>query len=294
MGAKLRMTAAMLVFGTIGPFVRQIPLGSGTLAMVRGVLGAGFLLAVAALGRQRLDWAAIRRNLPLLVLAGAANGVNWILRFESYRYVSVATATLCYYLAPVFVVFLSPLVLKERLSRRQVLCAGAALLGMWLLTGTAGGGARAALGVLLAVGAAALYACVVLLNKSLREMPARDCTVVQLCAAAAALVPYVLLTERDAAALTAAQMILVLTVGIVHTGVSYWLYFGAVPRLEGQTIAVLSYLDPVVAVLLSVFLLGEPMTAWGAAGAVLLLGATLWGELGASAPTEKRSASRKN
>ena len=282
MSAKLRMTSAMLLFGTIGLFVRGIPLASSTLAMVRGVLGAAFLLLVMGLQRRRLDLKAIRRNLPLLLLAGTANGINWILLFESYRYTSVAVATLCYYLAPVFVVFLSPLLLKERLTPLRALCALAALAGMGLLSGTPESlGEQGGLGILLALGAAALYASVVLMNKFLREISAYDITVVQLATAAVVLLPYVLLIGESAAGLTAGEILLVLTVGIVHTGVSYWLYFGAVGRLEGQTIALLSYLDPVVAVLLSVFLLREPMGPWGALGAALILGSTLLGELSA-------------
>ena len=272
----------MVIFGTIGLFVRNIPLSSAAVALTRGAVGTIFLLVMSAASGRPVSRTAVRKNLALLVLSGAAIGINWILLFESYRYTTVATATLCYYLAPVFVVLLSPAVLKERLTARKIFCVIAALLGMVMISGIFQGGEKGVrdfTGILFGVGAAVFYAGVILMNKFMKDISSNDCTVMQLGAAALVLLPYVLFNgggpER---AVSITSVFLLLAVGILHTGIAYRLYFAAVAKLDGQTIAVFSYIDPVVAILLSALVLGETMDGWGIAGAVLILGSTLYSE----------------
>ena len=281
MNATGKLTLSMIIFGTIGIFRRLIPLSSGLVAMSRGLIGVLFLLLVMRLRGDGMDRAAVRRKLPLLCLSGAAIGVNWILLFEAYNYTSVATATLCYYLAPMFVILASPLVLREKLTLRKLACVSAALLGMVFVSGVleASGGAGLK-GVLLGLGAAVLYASVVLMNKQLGDVPAYDRTIVQLGSSAAVLLPYVLLVEEvSIEAFTPGVIALLLVVGIVHTGIAYALYFGSLMQLKAQTAAILSYIDPVVAVLLSALVLREHMSLLSGLGAVLVLGAAVVSEL---------------
>lgn len=281
MNATGKLTLSMIIFGTIGIFRRLIPLSSGLVAMSRGLIGVLFLLLVMRLRGDGMDRAAVRRKLPLLCLSGAAIGVNWILLFEAYNYTSVATATLCYYLAPMFVILASPLVLREKLTLRKLACVSAALLGMVFVSGVleASGGAGLK-GVLLGLGAAVLYASVVLMNKQLGDVPAYDRTIVQLGSSAAVLLPYVLLVEEvSIEAFTPGVIALLLVVGIVHTGIAYALYFGSLMQLKAQTAVILSYIDPVVAVLLSALVLREHMSLLSGLGAVLVLGAAVISEL---------------
>jgi RarD protein len=285
MKSRLSVIAAMVIFGTIGIFRKYIDLPSSGLAVARGLIGAAFLLLVVLITGKKLDKSAIKSNLWLLLVSGAFIGINWMLLFESYRYTTVATATLCYYLAPVFVVLLSPLVLKERLSLIKGICAAVAVLGMVFVSGVFEGGLDLSRlpGILFGVGAAAFYAAVILLNKKMKPIPAMDCTVIQLAAAALVLVPYTLLVEDYAAvALSPLGIGLLVAVGVVHTGIAYALYFGSVHKLPAQTVAIFSYIDPVVAILLSALFLQEPMTVWGWVGAVLILGSTLVSELSAT------------
>lgn len=282
--ARLKIIGAMIIFGTIGIFRKYIPMSSGLIAMVRGFVGVLFLLLVLAVRRERLSFVAIRKNLRLLLLSGGLIGFNWILLFEAYNHTSVATATLCYYMAPIFVTLAAPIVLRERLTGRKLILSFVALVGMVLVSDILNVGVSdlgELRGIVLGLGAAALYAAVILLNKKLRDISAYDRTVVQLTAAFVVLIPYVLLTE-DVGALTLEPLpvILLLVVGILHTGVAYTLYFGAMRDLPAQTVAIFSYIDPVLAVLLSALVLGEPMGAGVAVGGVLILGAALAGELG--------------
>lgn len=275
--ARLGLIAAMVIFGSIGIFRRYIPLPSGMIGACRGVMGAAFLLAVSLARGQKPRWSAIRPNLWKLLFSGVAMGFNWILLFEAYRYTSVATATLCYYMAPVFVLLASPFLLGEKFTLRKLLCALAAVLGVVLVSGV--GEAGSLRGILLGLGAAVLYATVVLMNKTFSGVSTEDRTMLQLFSAGAVLVPYTLLAENPTGvALGGTSIIMLLVVGAVHTGLAYWLYFGALKALPAQTAALYSYIDPIVAILLSALLLGEALTPLGILGAVLVLGATLISE----------------
>ena len=274
---RCKLIISMCIFGTIGILRRYIPLSSSLVALVRGIIGSVFLIAVLAIRRQSPDKSALRKYLPLLTLSGAAIGFNWILLFEAYNHTSVAVATLCYYFAPILVILASPIVLKEKLTPKQILCTTVALVGMVLISGVTDsgfGGLSELKGVLLGLGAALLYACVILMNKKMPDVPAYDKTILQLSTAAIALVPYVLLTEDfSAIRLTPLALGLLLVAGIVHTGIAYWMYFGSIGSLNAQSVALLSYIDPILAIILSMVVLHEPMGIPAAIGAVLVLGA---------------------
>lgn len=273
---------AMVIFGTIGIFRRYIPLPSGMIALCRGIIGMLFLLLVIALRHSRISWQAIRRNLLILCVSGAVMGLNWILLFEAYRYTSVAIATLCYYMAPVFVILASAVLFKERLTRRKVICSFGSLVGMVLVSGVFQAGITGISelkGIVMGLGAAVLYACVILLNKMLRDINAYDRTLVQLAASAVVILPYTLLNEDPGGiSFTPVVIIMMLAVGVVHTGIAYALYFGSMAALKAQTIALFSYIDPIVAVILSAVVLHEEIGVTGVIGAVLILGATMVSE----------------
>ena len=289
MNAKIKLFLSMFIFGTIGLFVRNIPLPSSVIALVRAFVGTLFLVVLLLAKRERPDFASIRRNLRILALSGTAMGFNWILLFEAYRYTTVAVATLCYYFSAIFVIIASPFVLRERITPVKAVCSAIALIGMVLVSGvTEGGtGAFSPLGVAMGLGAAVLYATVVLLNKKLRDISSFDTTIAQLGVAAIVLLPYVLLTENlTSIALPPMGLMMLLMVAIVHTGMAYAMYFSSLKELKAQTVALVSYLDPVVALLLSVFVLSEPMTPAGVIGAVLVLGAMLASEMIPNGKTE--------
>ena len=281
--SKAKLAFSMAVFGTIGIFVRSIPFPSGFIAMARGFLGVAFLLLLNLFRRRHIDFAAVRKNLVFLLASGAAIGVNWIFLFEAYNYTSVATATLCYYLAPVFVLLASPFVLKEKLTAKKIVCVLCALVGMVFVSGIAQSGVagkNGLKGVFLGIGAAVFYSSVMLLNKKLRDINDTDRTIFQLFFAAVAVTPYVLLKENVAALdYSVKAVFLLILLGVVHTGFSYTLYFGSVGRLPAQTTALFSYIDPALAILLSALVLREKLTLFGVIGAVLILGSTLFGEI---------------
>ena len=282
--AKLSLILSMFIFGTIGIFRKYVPLSSGLLAISRGYIGALFLIfLIVVIKKNKISFKAIKNNLFLLCLSGVFIGINWILLFESYQYTSVATATLCYYMAPVFVIVASPFLFKEKITLKKVICVIVALVGMVLVSGiieTGFTGIGELKGILLGLGAAAFYASVIVLNKKIENVPIYDKTTVQLASAATVLVPYSIFVEDNSSVeITPIVIIMLLVVGVVHTGFTYALYFGTIEKLNTQTVALFSYIDPIVAIILSAVILSEKMSIFGAIGAVLILGSTMISEL---------------
>ena len=280
--AKLALISSMAIFATIGIFRKFIPLPSSTVAMARAVIGTIFLVALILVRGSKISIESIKKNLLPLCFSGTFLGFNWILLFEAYNYTSVATATLCYYMAPVILILISPIAFKEKLTLPKLLCVIAAVGGMTLVSGIFSGGeggTNTAKGVALGLCAAVFYAAIVTCNKKLKGISAFDRTTVQLGLSAIILVPYTFLVEDfSAVEITPTTIILLVVVGVVHTGIAYALYFGCMDKLKTQTVALYSYIDPVGAVLLSAFLLKEPMGLLEVLGAVLILGATLISE----------------
>lgn len=275
---KCMNLSAMVIFGTIGIFVRHIGLPSSLIALTRAAVGLVFLLAVLAVRRQKPDFSAIRKKLPLLILSGIFLGANWIALFEAYRHTSIAIATVCYYFAPLIVLILSPYLLKERYTTRHSFSWYCAMLGILLVIGPWGSGGSP-MGPAFGFLAAALYAGVILTNRKLTGLTPFDTTLVQLAVAALVLAPYVLLTvDLAALAPTPTELGLLAVVGVVHTGLAYTLYFGSIAHLPARTVAMFGYLDPIVAVFLSAALLGEPLSAMNIAGTILVLAATALSE----------------
>ena len=279
--ARLMLITSMTIFGTLGLFVRNIPVSSGELALYRAILAAVLIGVFLLLTQQRIPFANIKKQVPLLLASGAAMGFNWILLFEAYKYTTVSTATLSYYFAPVIVTAVCPILFRERLTGKQILCFIMSTLGLVMITGigdTAGG--QELIGILFGLGAAVFYATVILLNKFIKNVEGIHRTLLQFLAAIIVLLPYVLLTDGvTVGSLDGIGWINLVIVGLVHTGVTYCMYFSSLKELPGQKAAILSYIDPLVAVLISVTVLGETMTVWQAVGGVLILGFTLYNEI---------------
>jgi RarD protein len=281
-GARWMLIASMAIFGTIGVMVRNISVSSGELALYRAVMAAVLLGLFLIVTRQKIPFAKIKKALPLLLLSGCAMGFNWILLFQAYQYTTVSVATLSYYFAPVIVTLACPILFKEKLGIKQWICFGMSTLGIVLITGIGdlSAGSNHFLGIAFGLGAACLYATVILLNKFIKDVEGIHRTFLQFIAAVIVLVPYVAFTGgMHLAGLNTTGWVCLLLVGVVHSCIAYCLYFSSLKEIPGQKAAILSYIDPLVAVLISVTVLGETMTPVQVLGGGLILGFTLWNEL---------------
>jgi len=279
---RAKIVISMAVFGTIGVFTRNIQVTSGELALYRAVLAAALISSYLAITKQNIDLKAIKKELPLLLVSGVAMGINWILLFQAYRYTTISAATLSYYFAPVIVTAVCPFLFKEKLTTKQIICFVMSTIGIIMITGISdlGQGSRDLIGIMFGLGAAVFYATVILLNKFIKGVSGIHRTLLQFVAAIITLTPYVAVTSGvTLEKMTLTGWICLLVVGLIHTGITYCLYFSSIEELPGQKAAILSYIDPLVAVAISVFILGEDMTVMQAAGGILVLGFTLWNEI---------------
>lgn len=279
---KAKYISAVCIYGTIGMLLHYIALPSEVVVLCRGVIGTVTILFVLMAQKKKLHFGEIKRELAILLLSGALLGLNWVFLFAAYRVTTVAVASLCNYMAPMIVMALSPFVFRERLSTRKILCILAAFAGIILVSGILGS-AKSAInlrGVALGLTAALCFVGIVLCNKKSTSIDPLEKTVVQLATSAIVVLPYMLYHQRGAV-LTAdtRSIVLVLVLGLVHTGFAYILYFGSMEKIPVHSVAILGYLEPVVSVITSTLILREPITAAGIVGAVLIIGAAVFGEM---------------
>ena len=284
--ANLKIITAMLIFGTIGLIRRNIPYSSAMIAFFRGAIAAIILLVLRFIRHRSLDEsekAAIKRNFLPLAISGAMIGINWILLFEAYRFTTIAVATISYYMAPVFTIIASIFILKEKLTARKAICVATALIGMVFVSGVIETGISGIKGVLLSLGAAMLYSGDVIINKKIKGVDGIDRTIIQMGAAAIAVLPYWLINEDFSSIVISTEpVLLLLTAAVVCTALLYSLYFSAIQKVPAQTAAILSYIDPIVAVLISALLLKEGLSVFTLIGVILVIGAAMVSETGKS------------
>ncbi|MGG1400359.1 DMT family transporter [Bacillus salipaludis] len=289
MKSKIQFIVSMIIFGSIGLVVRNIGLSSSERALLSSFIGCLFLLLIFFMIKKKISWKVVKSNALFLILSGIALGGNWIFLYQSYDHTTIANATLGYYFAPVFVMILSPLVLGEQLSIKKIVCIGVAIIGMLMIVGE---GLRASssedlLGLSFGLIAAAFYAALLLLNKFIMDMGKLELTIIQLGTTTLLLMPYVFLTSGFGIfEVSSSSIPFILILGIINTGIGFWLFFSGMEGLKGQSIAMLSYVDPFVAILISANVLQEQMTIVQMLGGVLLLSSTFVSEI--------RSVNRSN
>lgn len=273
---------SMVVFGTLGPFVRNISVTSGELALYRAVMALCLIGLFLFVSRQKINFSAIKNDLFLLLFSGAAMGINWILLFEAYKYTTVSVATLSYYFAPVIVMIVCPILFKEKIGLKQIVCFIMTSIGIVMITGVGNmsSGSSHIKGIAFGLGAAVFYATVILINKFIKNVSGIHRTFLQFVSAIIVLLPYVMFTSGiTLSGMNKTGWVCLAFVGLIHTGIAYCFYFSALKGIPGQEAAILSYVDPLVAVIISVAVLGENMTHWQVLGGILILGFTLWNEV---------------
>ncbi|MCC2931587.1 DMT family transporter [Bacillus sp. LBG-1-113] len=281
MKSKIQFILSMIIFGTMGLVVRYIDLSSSETALLSSSIGCLFLIVVFMMMKKTIPWKLVKANAYTLFLSGIALGGNWIFLYQSYNHTTLTNATLGYYFAPVFVMILSPFVLKEELSIKKMVCIGVAIIGMVLIVGNgiSASGTDDLLGIFFGLVAAACYAALMLLNKFIHRVGRLEITIIQLGLTAFLLLPYVFFTEGFGIfGVSGSSVPFIIILGIVNTGIGFWLFFSGMQKLKGQSIAMLSYVDPFVAILISAIILQEQMTIVQMLGGALLLGSTFVSE----------------
>ena len=286
--SRLQLMFTMLLFGTIGTLTRYINMPSSIICLGRAFFGVITILILLTARREKPDSEAIKRNIWWLLLSSTLMCCNWICQFEAFKYTTIATSTLCYYMQPVFYILAGALVLKEKLTARKLVCVAVAFCGMILVSGVLQTGLHISelKGVIFGISGGFFYAMVVLINKYMKDISPVNTTIVQMALVSLIMLPYSAATGAFSEAdITATGIVCLIVLGVLHTGIGYIIYFDAVNKLPTQTVGILSYIDPVEAVLLSAFFLREPISVYTVIGAVLILGAAAVSELTGSSET---------
>lgn len=273
---------SMTIFGTLGWFVKNVPLASGELALYRAIMAIILVGCYLPITKQKINFKKIKKEIPLLIFSGIAMGINWILLFEAYNYTTVTIATLSYYFAPIIVMILCPILFKEKMTLKQIICFIGSTLGLFLIIGITNISKEALnfKGIGLGLGAACFYAIVILINKFIKNIDGIQRTFIQFISSLIVLIPYVLLTSGiNISSLSNREIIYLLIIGLIHTGISYCLYFSSLKELSGQKVSILSYIDPLVAVLISYFLLNEAISIPQIIGGILFIVFSLLNEI---------------
>ena len=268
---------SMLIFGTNGFLAAHIQLTGSQVVLLRTLLG-GTMLTLLVLAQGGFDREAVRSERKWLLLGGAALGANWVALFEAYRMLNVSLATLIYYVGPMLVLLLSPVLFGEKLTGRKIAAVCIVAVGLICISGSIAFGGLSAAGLATAIVSALFYSSLIIFNKRIVRTSGMQTAAIELAVAFAVVLVYVLLTaglpHPEKAALP-----YILVIGLVNTGLAYLLYFSGLQKLPGQSVALISYVDPVSALLFSAVLLGETMTAVQVLGAVLIIGGAMFGEL---------------
>lgn len=276
----LMIILAMFIWGSLALFVKNVGYSSAEIVLGRIVFGLAFLLVIYAVTKKKSDRTTVRKYLPRLLITGAAMGMNWMALFEAYNWVDVSIATLCYYVSPIVVMLGSLAFYKERISAARIVGTVAAVVGMVIVTGAVMGGADPVKGVLLGLVSACFYASVTLSNKAVRGLTGLEITLGQLLGALIVFLPYVLIShEGPWRAPQMTELVSLMMLGFVHTGVALYLYFSSIQRLPVQSVALLSYIDPLSALCFAAVFLGDRLSGMQWIGAALILGGAIVGEV---------------
>ncbi len=276
----------MAVFGTLALFVKNISLPPEEIALFRALIASAAIILYKALTAEKLLFSQIKKELPILFLSGVAMAFNWIFLFKAYHHTSVSIATLSYYFAPVIVMIASPILFKEKLTHKQIICFIMATIGLVMIIGVSGANQSHGnfTGIFFGLVAASFYATVILLNKHIKSVTGIDRTLIQFFAAIIILLPYIYMTAGiHITSLDRWGLFNLLFLGLIHTGITYCLYFSSLKDLKGQEVALFSYIDPLVAIIISVMILNESMSLVQILGGLMILGFTLFNELNVGA-----------
>ena len=268
---------SMLIFGTNGLLVARISVQSSQIVLLRTLIG-GALLTMIVLLHGGFDRNAIRADLPMLLLGGIALGLNWVTLFGAYRQLNVSLATLIYYIGPILVLLFSPLLCREKLTAVKVAAVIIVAVGLVCISGSILVTGMNPAGLATAVASALFYAALIVFNKRITHTEGLQTAAIELDIAFVVVFIYCLATVGLPHPVRA-DLPYIVIIGIVNTGLAYLLYFSGLQKLSGQSVALISYVDPVSALLFSALFLHESMTPVQIIGAILIIGGAMLGEL---------------
>ncbi len=267
---------SMLLFGTNGVIVSHISIQSSQIVLFRTLIG-GFLLTAFVFLRGGFDRVSIRAELPFLLGGGVALGLNWVALFAAFRMLNVSLATLIYYAGPMLVLVFSPVLFHEKLNGIKIIAVIVVAAGLVLISGSIAATGLSLVGLLVAAASALFYGSLIVFNKKIIKTGGLQTAAVELDIAFVVVLIYTLFTAGIPHP-QAGDIPYLLLIGLVNTGLAYFLYFTGMQKLPAQSVALISYVDPVSTLAFSAALLHEKLSVFQLIGAVMILGGAIMGE----------------
>lgn len=278
---KIKYLFSVIIYGTIGFVLHFVNLPSEIVVLARGAIGSLIIYIYLKVNGHSLNTFAIKKNDKYLILSGIALGLNWVFLFASYRVSTVAIGSLCNYMAPIILIVLSPFLYKEKLNVKKILCVIGAIIGIVLVSGIIEVNNNVNIeGIVLGLLAAACFVLIIVFNRKIHDLSVYDKVVVQLLVSALTTLPYAIFNNINTVfVLDTKTLLLVLLLGVFHTGFAYCLYFGSINEIPVQSVAILGYIEPVLSVIISATLLSEPISIYGIIGACLIIVSACFSEI---------------
>ncbi|MBQ3374409.1 MAG: EamA family transporter [Oscillospiraceae bacterium] len=272
--------ASLLIFGTNGIIVSHISIQASQIVLCRTLIG-GLMLTILVFLRGGFDAGNIKSEFLFLLFGGVALGLNWVALFSAYRLLNVSLATLIYYAGPMIVLLFSPLLFREKLSGIKIIAVFVVAVGLLCISGSIVATELNTTGLLVAIASALFYAALLVFNKRITKTSGLQTAAIELDIAFIVVLIYTFATTGLPHP-QQSDLPYLLIIGLINTGLSYLLYFSGLQKLPAQSVAMISYIDPVSALVFSALLLHESLTVTQLIGAVLIIGGAILGELKAA------------
>ena len=277
--AYLKYIISALLFGSNGIAASMMDLSSVEVVFFRSTTGAALLTAIFLLTGNRFELGEHKRDAAFIIASGVSMAGGWMFLFEAYDHIGVSLSVLINYTGPAIVIALAPILFKEKLTKVKILSFLCAAAGVFLITGEVLGSGLTIWGVTCAALSALCYSATVTLNKLSVNITGLKNATLQLLSCAACVAAFLLVTQGPHIPLTSSDILPIMWLGLLNTGIGCYFYFSTLSKLKAQTIAIWGYLEPLSAVVLSALILHETMTGLQWAGAVLIIGGAVAGEL---------------
>lgn len=274
----LKYIFALLLFGSNGIVASLIHLSSYEIVLLRTLIGSLLLIAIFFIAREKLTFYKYKTQSIFLAVSGIAMGTSWIFLYEAYDEIGVSLASLAYYCGPVIVMILSPILFRERLTKRKVCSFLVVLVGIFLVNGTAFENGVSVWGLACGLLSAVCYSLMVMFNKKAKDITGLENSMLQLFVAFLTVAVFVGIKQGYRMQIDTQSIIPILVLGLLNTGIGCYFYFSSIGKLPVQTVAICGYLEPLSAVVFSVIFLKETMLPIQIIGAVLIIGGAMLGE----------------
>lgn len=270
---------ALLMFGSNGIVASYISLSSYEIVFTRTLIGSLFLALIFVFSKQKVQFYKNKSHFLYLVISGVAMGASWMFLYEAYAQIGVSIATLAYYCGPMIVMILSPVIFREKLTSVKLLGFLAVLIGMFCVNEQALSQGRTSWGLICGILSAFMYAIMVVFNKKAVSIKGLENSMWQLITSFITVAIFLCMKQGFSLNITLENLVPILILGILNTGIGCYFYFSSIGDLPLQTVAICGYLEPLSALLFSAVLLGEKLSFVQIVGAMLILGGAAFGEL---------------